>query len=200
MARKSRKFVSQGNRLFLPAMELAYVFGALAMCPRRVLLSKWLPHINAELAKLEASTPETWGNGTEYWDDYALGHFLRGMVQFIARYPPPDADPSSLTPQAGDPTDAELDAGAERDFKLVVEHAPEVRLDHYLLFHNHYELGRLYARRGDKANAQANFNVVMNNKLPVPNTHAGNNKGKYSLEGALQLKTHAAVQSLHEAA
>lgn len=67
-SRKGRKYLAQGNMLFLPAMELAYVFGSLGHTPRRVLISKWLPHINAELARLEASTPETWGNGDQYWD------------------------------------------------------------------------------------------------------------------------------------
>jgi hypothetical protein len=66
--RKGRKYLAQGHMLFLPAMELAYVFGSLGHTPRRVLVSKWLPHINAELARLEASTPEEWGNGEQYWD------------------------------------------------------------------------------------------------------------------------------------
>ena len=49
-------------------MELAYLFGALSHTPRRDLLAKHLPRINKMLAKLEASTPETYGNGNEYWD------------------------------------------------------------------------------------------------------------------------------------
>jgi tetratricopeptide (TPR) repeat protein len=196
IARKARKYTSQDNRLFLPAMELAYVFGSLGYTPRRILLSKWLPHIDAELAKLEASNPDEWGNGTEYWDDYALGHFLRGIVQAVARYQPPEASPNALQPIAGQPSDTELDAGAEADFKKVVECSPNVRLDHYVLYHNHYELGRLYAKRGDTVNAKANFEVVMNTKLPQPNLHAGGKTGKYSLEGALQIKTHAAMQDI----
>lgn len=195
-ARKARKFLAQGNRLFLPAMELAYVFGSLYRTPRRILLGRWLPRINADLAQLESSTPEEWGNGDEYWDDFALGHFLRGMVYSTARYQPPEASANACAKAPGEPSDDELDAWAEVDYKLVIENAPKVLLDHYILFHNHYELGRLYARRGDATNAMVNFNVVMHNKLPVANTHVG--KGKYSLEGALQIKTHAAIQALQE--
>lgn len=195
-ARKARKFLSQGNRLFLPAMELAYVFGSLGRAPRRILIGKWLPRINAELAKLEESTPETWGSGEEYWDDFVLGHFLRAVVHFTARYQPSEASESARAKAPGEPSDDALDAWAEADFKTVIENAPRVKLDHYILFHNHYELGRLYARRGDATNAMLNFNVVMNNKLPVANSHVG--KGKYSLEGALQIKTHAAIQALQE--
>ncbi|BEI96809.1 hypothetical protein CcaverHIS631_0203980 [Cutaneotrichosporon cavernicola] len=194
--RKGRKYVAQGNMLFLPAMELAYVFGCLGHTPRRMLVSKWLPHLNAEIARLEASTPEEWGNGQQYWDDYALGHFLRGCVQFTAAYQPPEATASALAPQAGDPGTAALDSGAEADFQAVVDVAPKIRLDHHILFHNHYEFGRLYSRRGDAPNAQFHFDVVMHNKLPAGNSHIG--KGKYSLEGALQIKTHAAMSALHE--
>lgn len=192
--RKARKYVSQGKRLFLPAMELGYVFGSLGATPRRLLLSKWLPRINEELAALEASTPETWGNGTGYWDDYALGHFLRALVQSHACYQPKDASENARQRLPGQPTDEELDAGAERDFRAVIENAPKVELDHYILFHNHYEFGRFFARRGDTANAKAQFDIVASGKLPVPNPHIG--KGKYSLEGALQLKNHAAAQAL----
>jgi hypothetical protein len=113
-SRKTRKFEAQGKTLFLPAMELAYVFGSLSHTPRKDLLTIQLPRIDRMLAKLEKSTPEEYGNGQNYWDgelevgiplvsswlcpsdlmehgaltitDYCLGHFLRGVVQFTARY------------------------------------------------------------------------------------------------------------------
>ena len=62
--RKARKFESQGQRLFLPAMELAYVFGALGHCPRDKLLEVHLPVIDAGLKQLEKG--EEYGSG--YWD------------------------------------------------------------------------------------------------------------------------------------
>ena len=83
-------------------MELAYVFGALSHTPRRLLLGKHLPRIDKMLRKLDESSPEVYGNGSEYWDggcrmrpkkpansaleDFCLGHFLRGVVQFTAVY------------------------------------------------------------------------------------------------------------------
>jgi hypothetical protein len=67
-SRKARKFHSQENRLFLPAMELAYVFGSLSHTPRNSLLQTLLPRIDRMLGKLEASEPEAYGNGHEYWD------------------------------------------------------------------------------------------------------------------------------------
>lgn len=85
--RKGRKYLAQGHMLFLPAMELAYVFGSLGHTPRRVLVSKWLPHINAELARLEASTPEEWGNGEQYWDGESV------VLVHAIPSPVPVADP-----------------------------------------------------------------------------------------------------------
>lgn len=67
-SRKARKFHSQDNRLFLPAMELAYVFGSLSHTPRRSLLQTHLPRIDKMLAKLEGVEPAQYGNGHGYWD------------------------------------------------------------------------------------------------------------------------------------
>jgi hypothetical protein len=65
--RKGRKFESQGHRLFMPAMELAYVFGALGHCPRDKLLGLHLPKLNFALKKLDETIPEEWEGG-HYWD------------------------------------------------------------------------------------------------------------------------------------
>lgn len=63
--------------------------------------------------------------------DYTLGHFLRGVVQFTARYQPSDASENAKTRSEGEPTDEEIDASAERDFNLVLEHAPKVEVSIY---------------------------------------------------------------------
>ncbi|KAL1413482.1 hypothetical protein Q8F55_001256 [Vanrija albida] len=194
--RKGRKYLAQGNYLFLPAMELSYSFGLIGHAPKRLLVDIWIPRITAALEDLESQSPETYGNGVQYWDDYVLGHFLRGVCQFIARYQPPEATAEALRVGPGAPTDKQLDAGAEADFKKVIAASPQVRLDHWMLFHNHYELGRLYAKRGDKKNARINFDVVINNKLPTPNLYTHKGQGKYSMEGALQIKTHSAISNL----
>jgi hypothetical protein len=60
--------------------------------------------------------------------DYTLGHFLRGVVQFTARYPPPDSSPEARRAIEGEASDEEIDAGAEKDFLLVLEHAPKVEV------------------------------------------------------------------------
>jgi hypothetical protein len=72
--------------------------------------------------------------------------------------------------------------------KGVLEHAPKVevricsassvtvtdpQLDHYIIYHCHFELGKLYAARGDFAKAGKNFDIVMSGKLR--NDHAETN-------------------------
>ncbi|KAJ2921771.1 hypothetical protein H1R20_g15320, partial [Candolleomyces eurysporus] len=55
VARKARKFTSQKNHLTLGALELSYIFQAIAHAPRSVLLTKMLPQIrNYELGRLLA--------------------------------------------------------------------------------------------------------------------------------------------------
>jgi len=67
--------------------------------------------------------------------DYTLGHFLRGVVQFTARHPPPESSPEARRASEGEASDEEIDAGAEKDFLLVLEHAPKVEVRfHSLLF------------------------------------------------------------------
>lgn len=68
MSRKARKFESQGRRLFLPALELSYVFGSWNSAPRRCLLKGHVPRIDAHLAKLEGQTEDTYEGGHGYWD------------------------------------------------------------------------------------------------------------------------------------
>lgn len=60
--------------------------------------------------------------------DYCLGHFLRGVVQCVARYQPPEAALSASIPQPGEPNDAEIDKSAEADFLNCLKHSPEVRV------------------------------------------------------------------------
>jgi hypothetical protein len=110
------------------------------------------------------------------------------VVQFTARYQPPEASETAKAASEGEPSDADLDASAEKDFLLVLEHAPKVevricsassvtvtdpQLDHYIIYHCHFELGKLYAARGDFAKAGKNFDIVMSGKLR--NDHAETN-------------------------
>lgn len=81
-----------------------------------------------------------------------------------AKEQPPEAAAEAKAPQPGDPSDDELDEEAEKSFSAVLRHGPDVQLDHYIIYHCHFELGKLYARRGDIPKAKHNFEVVMSGK------------------------------------
>ena len=51
-ARKARKYLAQKNRLILPALELAYVFSAIAHAPRQVIVEYMIPHVYEALGEL----------------------------------------------------------------------------------------------------------------------------------------------------
>ncbi|KAJ6511716.1 hypothetical protein DFH09DRAFT_1251567 [Mycena vulgaris] len=188
VARKARKFLAQGGRLTLPALELSYVFFAIAHAPRRVVEARMLPSVRAALAALGPLPADAAQAQTGYWDDHCLARFLEGVCLRYVAFPDPDAvlEPGEVP---GMPKE-EAAAGARAAFEAVIE------LDHHLVYHAHYELGRLLACLGDVAEARRHFDLVLSGKyLEVG---PSGRKGKYSMENALQMRTHAAVEALHQ--
>ena len=101
VARKARKCESQGGRLLLPALELAYVLHAISRAPRPVVAEHMLPQVEAALAELRRyeGTPEAYpgpgkgsssssgsGSGT-FWDDWCLARHLEGVCLRYIAYP-----------------------------------------------------------------------------------------------------------------
>ncbi|KAF9446913.1 hypothetical protein P691DRAFT_803254 [Macrolepiota fuliginosa MF-IS2] len=195
VARKSRKFSQQGDRLALPALELAYIFLGIAHAPREVIINKMLPETEKVLTELDAhkSKPKKYEGGHGYWDDYCLAQFLKGVCLRYVAYPDPDAvyDPDEVVTIPK--TQAEKDS--EEAFRLVLKHGPKIELDHHLVYHTHYELGRLLACQGNHDVARDEFELVISGKyLEVG---PSGKKGKYSMENALHMRCHAAKDALH---
>ncbi|KAH6894046.1 hypothetical protein BKA70DRAFT_1320347 [Coprinopsis sp. MPI-PUGE-AT-0042] len=196
VARKARKFESQKGRLVLPALELAYIFQAIQHTPANIILAKMMPETDSVLKKLDSfkSNEKGYEGGTGYWDDFCLAQFLRGMCLRYVAYPDPDAviDENEVLPMSK----AKAEKQAEEAFRLVFEHGPKIELDHHIVYHTHYELGRLLACAGKTDEARQQFELVLSGKhLEVG---PSGKKGKYSLENALHVRTHAANDALHE--
>ncbi|KAJ7059603.1 hypothetical protein C8F01DRAFT_1026260 [Mycena amicta] len=197
VARKARKFITQGNRLALPALEISYVFLGIAHAPRRIVEGKMLPEVETLLAELNQPDAEKTyhggGKSSGYWDDYCLARFLEGVCLRYIAFPDPDAllDPADAAASKDDAA-----ARAKAAFQAVFEHGPKIELDHHLVYHSHYEYGRLMACLGDEAEARKQFDLVLSGKyLEVG---PSGRKGRYSMENALQMRTHAAVDALHQ--
>ncbi|KAJ7627995.1 hypothetical protein DFH06DRAFT_1226877 [Mycena polygramma] len=193
VARKARKFLSQDGRLALPALEISYVFLAIAHAPRRIVETHMLPSVRALLAALAEPGAEKARSG--YWDDYCLARFLEGVCLRYVAFPDPDAvlDPAEVVSTSRD----EAAAGSKAALEAVFEHGPKIELDHHLVYHAHYELGRLIACLGDQAGARKQFELVLSGKY-LEVGPSGRKVGKYSLENALTMRTNAAVEALHQ--
>ena len=89
VARKARKCEAQGGRLLLPGLELAYVFHAVARAPRSVIAAQMLPLVDSALASLKRyeGAPQTYENGTGFWDDWCLARHLEGACLRYIAYP-----------------------------------------------------------------------------------------------------------------
>ncbi|KAI0691814.1 hypothetical protein BC835DRAFT_1430711 [Cytidiella melzeri] len=195
VARKVRKFEEQGDRLCLPTLELSYYFLGIAHAPRVVIETKMLPQIESMLAKLSehSSDPSKYYNGKGFWDDLCLSRFLEGLCLRYLAYPDPDAVADPTSP----PQDAECAAAEARAlaaFQVVLDHASQIQYDHFLLYYTHFELGRLKACKGDKEGAKQHLELIQTGK-PLEVAPASR-KGKYSMENALHVKTHAALEAL----
>ncbi|KAG2128052.1 uncharacterized protein EDB93DRAFT_1243607 [Suillus bovinus] len=222
VARKARKYLAQSDRLLLPALELAYVFHAIAHAPREVIARQMIPAVGDALRELglELSSGSedlvSSGSGRSqggakageakkgkdkkvesrsgYWDDVCLARFLEGVCWRFVAYPDPDAD---LEPDENIPFSPEnARTCSERAFRAVFEHGPDIELDHYIVYYAHFEYGRLLARTGNKDGARMQFDLVLSGK-PLEVNAAGR-KGKYSLENALHVRTNAALEALDQ--
>ncbi|PBK72107.1 hypothetical protein ARMSODRAFT_743500 [Armillaria solidipes] len=193
VARKARKFLSQGH-LALPALEMAYQFLAIAHAPRQIVVTKMLVEVKACLQNLRSKNKK---RTPGYWDDFCLAKFLEGVCLRYVAYPDPDAIIESNAPSVddlarmsqGEAADASISA-----FKAVFDAGPNIELDHHIVYHAHYELGRLLACQGKEDEARAQFNLILSGKyLEVGSS---GKKGKYSMENALHMRTHAAFEAL----
>ncbi|KAG1773235.1 hypothetical protein EV702DRAFT_976206 [Suillus placidus] len=197
VARKARKYLAQSDRLLLPALELAYVFHAIAHAPREVIAREMISAVGGALGELGGANKgkdKKLESRSGYWDDVCLARFLEGVCWRFVAYPDPDAE---LEPDEKIPFSTE-DARtySERAFRAVFEHGPNIELDHYIVYFAHFEYGRLLARSGNKDGARTQFDLVMSGK-PLEVNAAGR-KGKYSLENALHMRTHAALEALDQ--
>ncbi|KAG8987239.1 hypothetical protein FRB90_003521 [Tulasnella sp. 427] len=200
VSRKSKKFQSQGNRLLHPSLELCYMLGAISHTPRSVFLSTIIPSLVKSLGTLasHSSKPASYGNGTGYWDDYALAQVLYGASLRYVAYPNLESVESEEEKKHVEAKMSKEEASkkAEESFKWVVENGTKIELDHQLVYAAHLELGRLYSCLGDLEGAKRELELVNSGK-PLEVNAAGR-KGKYSMQNAIQVKVHAALQALDE--
>lgn len=152
----------------------------MATAPRFTLADEQLVLVSDALAELhEVEDPSQYHSGAdEYWDDFCLAHFLRGVVLRFIAFPEPHA---KVRP-AESPIPAEEAAEQARiSFTNVIQNAANISYDHYLIYFSHYELGRLHANLGEDDQARAEFNLVLSGKTLEDKSR----KGKYGMQVSL---------------
>ncbi|RUS32174.1 hypothetical protein BC938DRAFT_476107 [Jimgerdemannia flammicorona] len=204
VARKARKFLAQSNRLLLPGLELLHVWNCYEIMPL-VHLRRSASLVESEIAQLEILLLSSLSGSDlpydNFYDDFCLAHFLRGiLLRQQAFYTDPDAP--ALDPDLA--RHHTLVTGALESFRTVFREAWRIRLDHYLYYFARYEMGRTLVLMGDTRAAKEEFAVVLARQpVPVP-TEAGlavkpaEIKGKYSLENMVIFKTHNSMAELDE--
>ncbi|SNX83318.1 uncharacterized protein MEPE_02025 [Melanopsichium pennsylvanicum] len=189
VARKSKKFATY-KRLLLPGLEFAYVYHCLSNAPRYILCDEALVMVSDALADLhDVEDPGQYYSGEEYYDDLCLAHFLRGVcLKFIAS---PEKH-SKVRPKESPIPEHEAAEQAEISFKTVLEHGHQLKLDHWLVYFAHYELGRLYAGTGRINEAKEQLNLVLSQKT----LEDRGRKGKYSLQNMVHLRANGALNGI----
>jgi tetratricopeptide (TPR) repeat protein len=188
-ARKAKKFIGQ-DRLLLPAIEFSYIYHCLTNAPRYSLCDSQLVDISEALREInETEDPSQYHSGAdEYWDDYCLAHFLRGVTLRYIAYPEKHA---KVQPKESPIPQEEASEQAEISLINVIEASHRLALDHYICYFAHYELGRLRANQGRKDEAKEQFQLILSGKKLE--TH---HKGKYSMLNMCTLRSNGAMSVL----
>lgn len=186
--KKAAKLQAQGY-LLLPGLEYSYLYHCISHAPGSALAETHLPLVHAELMKFQGITaPETYSGGADaYWDDLCLIHFLHATINKHIAYP----EEHALQPPPTQETQEKADKLAEESLLLVEAHAEDLKRDHYLAYFAQYELGRLYAARGQVNAAREKFLLVMSGK----ELDRGR-KGKYAMQNMALLRAHGALALL----
>lgn len=198
VSRKARKFMEQKHRLMLPAVEIGYFFGALPNAPPRLLYSRVVPTIRKRLDALNQSSPEAYNGGLGYWDDYCLANFLLGVSLSFAAYPHSEAVITDADRKTYPMSVEAAAAESKIAFGKILQDGHKITLDHWIIYFTHYELARLQSQSGNNIECKTNLEAVMSGKPLLANHAHVKPHGKYSMESALMLKTHAALQTLKE--
>ncbi|KAI9281813.1 hypothetical protein BY458DRAFT_498061 [Sporodiniella umbellata] len=171
IARKSRKFLLQENRLCLPDLEALAAFNSLDFMNNALVL-KNLDRVQHALDTLDRKS-------LYYYDDLCLAHYLRlNLLRLL------------ITREQGDRQHWET--LHEVSLTAILDHAHSIQLDHYLYYFARYEQARLHILHAQYDQAKEIVkSIVKTSEKGLFNVGAGPHaKNKYSLESTLLFKCH----------
>ncbi|CAM0136020.1 hypothetical protein VKS41_005598 [Umbelopsis sp. WA50703] len=168
VARKSRKFTSQNNRLLLPSLELLCLLVGLDVMPPK-LQELHLARISKALESIDLETVAD-------TDDYCLANWLQACC---AR-------------RCGK---TEL---CQQSLQAVFEQQDNIALDHFIPYYAHYEAAREAIVHEEWLQAKRELNVIFTAHDSGYGIGKGAGaKSKYSMENVLQLKCHSCLHEIN---
>ncbi|KAG2197864.1 hypothetical protein INT47_003533 [Mucor saturninus] len=175
VARKARKFKSQGNYLLLPDLEILNAFAAFDFMPVDIL-NNTMERINVELNRLLSLDQEKLP--TNYYDDACLAQFLRSITARM------------LFEQGQDIKT--MHQIHEQSLNFVFDNADNILLDHYIFYFSHYERALMLILDKNYTQAEADVQLILKSN---ERNHYGvgsgpHAKNKYSLASSLVFKCH----------
>ncbi|KAI9308371.1 hypothetical protein BJ944DRAFT_156358 [Cunninghamella echinulata] len=185
VARKSRKFDLQGNRLLFPDLEVINAFSVFELMPKELIYTN-LARTAATLKRLE--------NNKSFYvnDDICLTHFLRTvLIRTLIQIPGAVESNEKLQ---------QLKTMHQQSVNTVLEKAKDVQLDHYCYYYTIYEKARMLIIENelDAAKKEVDYLIKCSEKNTF-NVGAGPRaKNKYSLENSLALKCHNLLELIGE--
>jgi tetratricopeptide (TPR) repeat protein len=198
---KSKKYISNGNKLPLPGLEFSYLWHCIGQMPIFLLVEQTLTRIDEFIDELESyHDPKTYPGGeTEYYGAYCISYFLRGTALSHVAYPPPHTLVRLPTDDSiGALSDVEQDAIGS--FTKVFKWASKVdEVDRYVCYFAHYEYGRLLAAMNKGDQAKLEFQKVLSGKpleAKGKGGLTGSAKASYLLSNMCQVRSHAAIETL----
>ncbi|XP_065070283.1 tetratricopeptide repeat protein 39B-like [Rhopilema esculentum] len=158
---KANKYVKQKKRLVLAGLEVIYIWNGFSMAGyRKELMEHYLDIIRITLKEV-VSTKDT---NEFYADEYSLCKLLEGMC---LRY-------------------LDSPSAAEACLREVVEKAPDIKIDNYLVPYAYAEIGFLFRAIGRNSDAIKHLEEVRKKFT------------KYSLESRLHFRVHSNIEAIKE--
>lgn len=159
--RKARSFLANKKFLCLPGLELMYIWRFIPMISK-VNKEKLVALIEGCLDEIETMTPY---HTPHPLDDWFLCHLLMGV----------------LVAELGD------SPRALQILRTALQSEDSVQVDHFYIPYAHFEIGILYSKDGEFAQAKAHLRYAKDFSSKVKS---------YSLENRLLFRIHSALSSL----
>ncbi|KAJ3035838.1 hypothetical protein HDV00_003373 [Rhizophlyctis rosea] len=183
IARKTRKFTLQQNRLLLPHLEILYIFNGLDIIPPDVIpthltaINEHISSLDLQMQQARKASPKDDDDALSitpyetYNDDYCLAHFLKGIILRELNLPKCETlvpvrtlvtqqKHHRSTTEWTEKTKPALQTALQH-LRIVSSRGPEITLDHWILPFARLEMGQTLMRMGEYEGAKREFDAAL---------------------------------------